>query len=95
MSPVITNLSAREVLDCRGLPTVQVDMTLDDGTVATADEAAPSTAADRSDGAPPQPAAAIMAVAVTTAATAAFPATTAVPGTTTRTAAVVPEPVTR
>ncbi len=37
MSPVITNLSAREVLDCRGLPTVQVDLALDDGTVATAD----------------------------------------------------------
>ena len=37
MSPVVTNLSAREVLDCRGLPTVQVDLALDDGTVATAD----------------------------------------------------------
>jgi enolase len=37
MTPVITNLSAREVLDCRGLPTVQVDLTLDDGTLATAD----------------------------------------------------------
>ncbi|HYH61477.1 MAG TPA: phosphopyruvate hydratase [Solirubrobacterales bacterium] len=37
MSPAITNLSAREVLDCRGLPTVQVDLALDDGTVATAD----------------------------------------------------------
>ena len=37
MSPVITNLSAREVLDCRGLPTVQVDLALDDGTVARAD----------------------------------------------------------
>ena len=37
MSPVITNLTAREVLDCRGLPTVQVDLALDDGTVATAD----------------------------------------------------------
>ena len=37
MSPVITNLSAREVLDCRGLPTVQVDLALEDGTVATAD----------------------------------------------------------
>ena len=28
--PVITGLAAREVLDCRGLPTVQVDITLDD-----------------------------------------------------------------
>ncbi|MDQ2675728.1 MAG: phosphopyruvate hydratase [Actinomycetota bacterium] len=37
MSPAITNLSAREVLDCRGLPTVQVDLALDDGTIATAD----------------------------------------------------------
>ena len=37
MNPEITNLSAREVLDCRGLPTVQVDLALDDGTVATAD----------------------------------------------------------
>jgi enolase len=37
MSPDVTDLSAREVLDCRGLPTVQVDLTLDDGTVATAD----------------------------------------------------------
>ncbi len=37
MSPIIKNLSAREVLDCRGLPTVQVDLALDDGTVATAD----------------------------------------------------------
>jgi len=37
MSPVITNLRAREVLDCRGLPTVQVDLALDDGTIATAD----------------------------------------------------------
>ena len=37
MSPAITNLSAREVLDCRGLPTVQVDLALDDGTSATAD----------------------------------------------------------
>ena len=25
------------MLDCRGLPTVQVDLTLDDGTVGTAD----------------------------------------------------------
>jgi enolase len=37
MSPSVTNLSAREVLDCRGLPTVQVDLALDDGTLATAD----------------------------------------------------------
>jgi enolase len=37
MSPAVTNLSAREVLDCRGLPTVQVDLELDDGTLATAD----------------------------------------------------------
>jgi enolase len=36
-APAITDLSAREVLDCRGLPTVQVDLALDDGTVATAD----------------------------------------------------------
>ena len=37
MSPEITNVNAREVLDCRGLPTVQVDLALDDGTLATAD----------------------------------------------------------
>ncbi len=37
MSLEITNVSAREVLDCRGLPTVQVDLALDDGTLATAD----------------------------------------------------------
>jgi enolase len=37
MSAVVANLTAREVLDCRGLPTVQVDLALDDGTVATAD----------------------------------------------------------
>jgi enolase 1/2/3 len=37
MSPVVVNVSAREVLDCRGLPTVQVDLALDDGTIATAD----------------------------------------------------------
>ena len=35
--PQITGLVAREVLDCRGLPTVQVDLTLADGTVGTAD----------------------------------------------------------
>jgi enolase len=33
----IAALRAREVLECRGLPTVQVDLELDDGTVATAD----------------------------------------------------------
>jgi enolase len=37
LTSVITRLTAREVLDCRGLPTVQVDLALDDGTVATAD----------------------------------------------------------
>ena len=37
MSAVVTGLVAREVLDCRGLPTVQVDLALEDGTVATAD----------------------------------------------------------
>ncbi len=36
-APRITGIDAREVLECRGLPTVQVDITLDDGTVATAD----------------------------------------------------------
>src|SRR5882757_9473998 len=36
-SPRITAIDAREVLECRGLPTVQVDIALDDGTVATAD----------------------------------------------------------
>ena len=35
MSAVVTGLVAREVLDCRGLPTVQVDLALEDGTVAT------------------------------------------------------------
>jgi enolase len=35
--PVIGAVTAREVLDCRGLPTVQVDLVLADGTVATAD----------------------------------------------------------
>ena len=33
----IAQIAAREVLDCRGLPTVQVDLTLSDGTVGTAD----------------------------------------------------------
>jgi enolase len=37
MSPAVANVNAREVLDCRGLPTVQVDLALDDGTFATAD----------------------------------------------------------
>ncbi len=36
-APRIAALRAREVLECRGLPTVQVDLELDDGTVATAD----------------------------------------------------------
>ena len=36
-APEVIGLSAREVLDCRGLPTVQVDLALADGTVATAD----------------------------------------------------------
>ncbi|HTU16363.1 MAG TPA: phosphopyruvate hydratase [Solirubrobacterales bacterium] len=35
--PVITGLAAREVLDCRGLPTLQVDLTLDEAITATAD----------------------------------------------------------
>ncbi|MGH2986496.1 MAG: phosphopyruvate hydratase, partial [Solirubrobacterales bacterium] len=37
MTPVVSGLTAREVLDCRGLPTVQVDLALENGTVATAD----------------------------------------------------------
>ena len=36
-APEVTALTAREVLDCRGLPTVQVDLVLAGGTVATAD----------------------------------------------------------
>jgi enolase len=36
-TPRISAIDAREVLECRGLPTVQVDIALDDGTVATAD----------------------------------------------------------
>jgi enolase len=36
-TPRITAIDAREVLECRGLPTVQVDIALDDGTFATAD----------------------------------------------------------
>ncbi len=35
--PMITDLRAREVLDCRGLPTVQVDIELDGVLSATAD----------------------------------------------------------
>ncbi len=35
--PTITDLRAREVLDCRGLPTVQVDIELDGALSATAD----------------------------------------------------------
>ena len=33
----ISTITAREVLDCRGLPTVQVDVVLDDGTLGRAD----------------------------------------------------------
>ena len=33
----ITSMRAREVLDCRGLPTVQVDVELDCGAAGTAD----------------------------------------------------------
>ncbi|MCC6755817.1 MAG: phosphopyruvate hydratase [Solirubrobacterales bacterium] len=36
-SPVITGIAAREVLDCRGLPTLQVDLELDEVISATAD----------------------------------------------------------
>ncbi len=35
--PTVTALKAREVLDCRGLPTVQVELELDNTTVCTAD----------------------------------------------------------
>ena len=35
--PVVRALSAREVLDCRGLPTVQVDIELDGAVIGTAD----------------------------------------------------------
>jgi len=35
--PVVTGLAAREVLDCRGLPTLQVDIELDEYVTATAD----------------------------------------------------------
>ena len=37
MSLLVTRLVAREVLDCRGLPTVQVDLELDGGVTGTAD----------------------------------------------------------
>ncbi|HMT04169.1 MAG: phosphopyruvate hydratase [Solirubrobacterales bacterium] len=37
VSPVITGIAAREVLDCRGLPTLQVDLELDEVITATAD----------------------------------------------------------
>jgi enolase len=37
MSPEVTNLRAREVLDCRGLPTVQVDLELEGGLLGRAD----------------------------------------------------------
>lgn len=36
-TPTITDIHAREILDCRGMPTLHVDMSLDDGTVAGAD----------------------------------------------------------
>ena len=36
-TPVITDLAAREVLDCRGLPTLQVDIELDGILTGTAD----------------------------------------------------------
>ncbi|HZO07047.1 MAG TPA: phosphopyruvate hydratase [Solirubrobacterales bacterium] len=36
-TPVITGLAAREVLDCRGLPTLQVDVELDGAITGTAD----------------------------------------------------------
>ncbi|MGB2851714.1 MAG: phosphopyruvate hydratase [Solirubrobacterales bacterium] len=35
--PTVTAIKAREVLDCRGLPTVQVDLELEDGTIGRAD----------------------------------------------------------
>jgi len=36
-APIITRIAAREVLDCRGLPTVQVDLELDDRHLGRAD----------------------------------------------------------
>ena len=35
--PTVTDIRAREVLDCRGLPTVQVDLELEGGVTGTAD----------------------------------------------------------
>ncbi len=35
--PTVTDIRAREVLDCRGLPTVQVDLELEGGVIGTAD----------------------------------------------------------
>src|SRR4051794_28527981 len=35
--PAIARLRSREVLDCRGLPTVQVDLELEDGSLGRAD----------------------------------------------------------
>jgi enolase len=37
LTRLVTRLAAREVLDCRGLPTVQVDLELDGGVTGTAD----------------------------------------------------------
>lgn len=37
MPPTITELHAREILDCRGLPTLHVDLSLDTGAVGGAD----------------------------------------------------------
>ena len=34
--PIITDVYAREVLDSRGNPTVEVEVCLEDGTIATA-----------------------------------------------------------
>jgi enolase len=36
-APTVTDVRAREVLDCRGLPTVQVDLELEGGVIGTAD----------------------------------------------------------
>jgi enolase len=35
--PTVTDLKAREVLDCRGLPTIQVELELDNSTLSRAD----------------------------------------------------------
>ncbi len=45
--PQISGIRAREVLDCRGLPTVQVDVVVDGGFLGRAD-----VPAGRSRGAP-------------------------------------------